>query len=203
MKAIARLKGRSSSWLRRVSPLAFYVVKYRRASEGLVRTSSSIPNSQSPTQLFEDFVQRNRSNTCLQIGVKEHIGQKFGSNWVSVDKYDYREFIDFNYDVHDLEFEDESFDAIVCWSILEHIPYPQQALAELHRVLRPNGEIWVQLPFLYPYHEAPKDYWRVTPDGLRVWMSEFTEQYCGCEFWDRTALVSATYYLGTKSSAQE
>lgn len=112
--------------------------------------------------------------------------------------YDTREFIDFNYDIHDLKFEDNSFDVAVCLSILEHVPYPQKAIAELHRVLKPGGEIWVQLPFSYPYHEGPQDYWRASPQGLRIWMEDFDEIKCGAFLFTRTALVASSYFYGTK-----
>ena len=176
----------------KIFPSLFYLIQYKRASNKLH------PDTKLRDNLFNEFIESCHGKRCLQIGVKDSIGKKFGSNWVSVDKYDKREFIDYNYDIHDLKFENESFEAIVCWSILEHIPYPERAISELHRVLRPGGKIWVQLPFLFPYHEAPKDYWRVTPDGLRVWMEDFNEISCGCDFWARTSLITATYYYGTK-----
>ena len=178
--------------LKVVSPLLFYITAYRRASKKIRLEANS------REQLFNEFIEGCHKGKCLQIGVKDNIGEKFGSNWVSVDKYDKRDFIDYDYDIHDLKFEDESFDAVVCISILEHIPYPQQAISELERVLKPGGKIWVQLPFLYPYHEAPKDYWRVTPDGLRIWMKNFNEINCGCDFWAGTSLVTATYFYGAK-----
>ena len=109
--------------------------------------------------------------------MKDEIGHEFGSNWVSIDKYDDRDFIDRHDDVENLEFPDATFDAAVCWSVLEHVPHPDRAVAELYRVLKPGGEIWVQLPFLFPYHESPRDYWRVTPDGLRLWMTWFRGAY--------------------------
>ena len=152
-------------------------------------------------ELFDEFLTRHTAKKCLQIGVKDSVGAKFGDNWVSVDKYDTRAFIDYHYDIHDLRFEDESFEAVVCWSILEHVPYPLKAVSEMSRVLKPGGEIWVQLPFLFPYDEAPKDYWRVTPDGLRTWMEDFEEITCGCDFWARTSLVAATYFHGRKGAA--
>ena len=176
----------------RIFPLLYYIAEYKRASYKIRSTGKS------REQLFQEFISRSEGKKCLQIGVKDSIGEKFGANWVSIDKYDEREFIDFNYDIHDMEFEDETFDAVVCWSILEHLPNPQKAISELHRVLKPGGEIWVQLPFLYPYHEAPKDYWRVTPDGLRIWLKDFKEHGSGVDFWARTTLIAATYYYGTK-----
>ena len=195
MKKVLRSIARK---LKRVSPFLFYVAKYKKASRK-IRGTYNVPSADDKRQqLFESFLARNNDERSLQIGVKEAIGEKFGPNWVSVDKYDEREFIDYQYDIHELKFEDNSFSAVVCWSILEHVPYPQKAIAELYRVLKPGGEIWVQLPFLFPYHEAPEDYWRVTPDGLRIWMEAFNESGCGCDFWDRTSLISATYYYGTK-----
>jgi SAM-dependent methyltransferase len=38
-----------------------------------------------------------------------------------------------------LPFEDASFDAIVSNMVFEHVMHPPEVLAELHRVLRPNG----------------------------------------------------------------
>lgn len=184
--------------LRFVFPFLGYTVAYKRASYRVRATSKAPAEADTRNQLFKEFLARCDGKRCLQIGVKDKIGKKFGPNWVSVDKYDERDFIDYHYDIHDLDFEDESFDAVVCESILEHVPYPQKAISELHRVLKPGGEIWVQLPFLYPYHEAPKDYWRVTPDGLRIWMKDFKEVNCGCVFWARTSLIAATYFYGAK-----
>ena len=151
-------------------------------------------------ECFTEFlsVSNQSGKRCLQIGVKDVAGQKNGPNWVSVDKYDKRDFIDFNYDIHDLPFEDASFDAAHCSSILEHIPEPAVALRQLYRVLKPSGLIWVQLPFNYPYHEGPHDYWRVSPDGLRIWMRDFREISCGIFFFTRSSLASSTYFYGAR-----
>ncbi|NEO87664.1 MAG: class I SAM-dependent methyltransferase [Spirulina sp. SIO3F2] len=183
--------------LNKISPFLYYLIEYARAAKK-VKGTYNLPGNSTRQDLFNNFLIQSEGKKCLQIGVKEEIGEKFGPNWVSVDKYDTRDFIDYNYDIHTLEFEDESFDAVVCWSILEHIPHPEIAIKELYRVLKPDGEVWVQLPFLFPYHEVPKDYWRVTPDGLRVWMDAFKEISCGCDFWAKTSIISAVYYHGSK-----
>ena len=46
------------------------------------------------------------------------------------------------------------------------MPEPTRAIAEFLRVLKPGGSAWVEVPMTYPYHEAPKDYWRVTAGWL-------------------------------------
>ena len=35
---------------------------------------------------------------------------------------------------------------------------------ELKKLLKPNGKLYISTPFLYRYHEAPKDYYRFTPN---------------------------------------
>ena len=42
-------------------------------------------------------------------------------------------------DAQPLPFEDESFDAVVCGYGVIHVPEPQKALSEMHRVLKPGG----------------------------------------------------------------
>ncbi|WP_297325045.1 class I SAM-dependent methyltransferase [Nitrosomonas sp.] len=182
------------SRLRILSPFVYYLIQYKRAAIKLGRTGGSVQYK----RIFEEFIESCESKSCLQIGVKDNVGKKYGPNWVSVDKFDMRDFIDYHYDIHDLPFENESFDAVVCISILEHVPYPLKAISELKRVLKPGGKIWVQLPWLYPYHEAPKDYWRASPDGLRIWMEDFKEISCGIDLWDKTYFSIATYFYGEK-----
>jgi SAM-dependent methyltransferase len=49
-----------------------------------------------------------------------------------------------------LPFPDGSFDRALCLDVLEHVVHEEQprALAELHRVLRPGGELFVSVPNL-------------------------------------------------------
>ncbi len=45
-----------------------------------------------------------------------------------------------------LTFQDASFDRVYCSEVLEHVIDPGQVLAEMHRVLRPNGVAVVSVP---------------------------------------------------------
>jgi SAM-dependent methyltransferase len=51
-------------------------------------------------------------------------------------------------DLTRLSFPDASFDAILTFDVLEHIPRYRAALAECHRVLRPGGSMLFSIPFL-------------------------------------------------------
>jgi SAM-dependent methyltransferase len=187
------LKNRVERMLKHYAPLPFYLLLYSRSS-------SKIRSKTSRESLFRDFLAQT-SGPCLQIAVKSEIGRKFGDNWVSVDRYDHSAVIDRHDDIHSLGFPDGHFNAVVCWSVLEHVPEPQRAIAEMLRVLKPGGSIWVQLPFLFPYHADPHDYWRVTPAGLRQWMRDFEEVACAADYWAGTTILSASFYWGKKPAA--
>jgi SAM-dependent methyltransferase len=63
--------------------------------------------------------------------------------------------------------EDQSFDAVLCTEVLEHVPAPWDVLSEFHRIVRPGGAVWITVPFTWPLHEQPHDYYRYTKFGLR------------------------------------
>lgn len=67
-----------------------------------------------------------------------------------------------------LPFADQSFDTVLLTEVLEHVGDLEAAVSELHRVLRPGGHALVTVPFLYPTHEAPYDFRRLTHFGLRA-----------------------------------
>jgi len=76
-------------------------------------------------------------------------------------------------DAHHLPFKDESFEVIVCSEMLEHADNPQQVINEIQRVLKPGGLVVLTTRFAFPVHDAPSDYWRFTPYGLRKLFAAF------------------------------
>ncbi len=67
-------------------------------------------------------------------------------NYFSSDFED--EFLaDYKFDITNIAQNDETFDTIICYHILEHITDDKKAMAELYRVLKPNGNIYLQTPF--------------------------------------------------------
>ena len=54
---------------------------------------------------------------------------------------------DYQFDITAIKWEDDFFDLIICYHILEHIADDQKAMAELFRVLRPGGTMFLQSPF--------------------------------------------------------
>lgn len=54
---------------------------------------------------------------------------------------------DEKYDIQDITVADNSFDIVVCFHVLEHIPDEKKAMSELNRVLKPGGVCYIQTPF--------------------------------------------------------
>jgi len=54
---------------------------------------------------------------------------------------------DYKYDIKKLSIENNKFDLIICYHILEHIDDDIKAMNELYRVLKKNGKCIIQTPF--------------------------------------------------------
>lgn len=65
------------------------------------------------------------------------------------------------------EVDSASFDTVICTQVLEHVPQPSAAMAEISRVLIPGGHAVISVPHLSAIHEAPHDYFRYTSYALR------------------------------------
>jgi SAM-dependent methyltransferase len=72
-----------------------------------------------------------------------------------------------------LPLRDSSVDAVVSLAVFEHLPDPFAMAAELHRVLKPGGSIWIETAFLQPMHADPGHYFNMTIEGLRRVFSRF------------------------------
>jgi SAM-dependent methyltransferase len=75
-------------------------------------------------------------------------------------------------DITRLPLSQNSFEVVLCTEVLEHIPDTAAAFAELERLCRPGGAIILTTPFMYPLHEEPYDFVRLTPYMLQRYASE-------------------------------
>jgi SAM-dependent methyltransferase len=49
-------------------------------------------------------------------------------------------------DLGEVGYPDASFDEVILWHVLEHLPDPRRTLGEIHRILKPGGRIIVAVP---------------------------------------------------------
>jgi SAM-dependent methyltransferase len=76
-------------------------------------------------------------------------------------------------DAHRIPLASESVDAVVIQAVLEHVLEPWTVVGELHRVLKPEGLVYSDVPFMYPVHEGPYDFMRFTDSGHRALYKDF------------------------------
>lgn len=61
---------------------------------------------------------------------------------------------------------DESYDLVLHFQTLEHVPDPKKFIDECRRILRPGGIMFCTVPFIFEYHAVPRDFYRWTHEGL-------------------------------------
>ncbi len=71
-------------------------------------------------------------------------------------------------DAEALSFADGAVGTMLLLEILEHLPHPEKAVAEAHRVLRDEGLLMLSVPFNCYLHGFPSDYWRFTASGVHT-----------------------------------
>ena len=70
-------------------------------------------------------------------------------------------------DISHLPFADGAFDGVLCSSVLEYTRLPEDALAELHRVIKKGGLLAISVPSSHPFARWPVRaiYWLTKPLG--------------------------------------
>ena len=72
-----------------------------------------------------------------------------------------------NYYKVDLEIKNKinkKFKNALVFNVLEHVHNDMNAIDELGKLLKKGGKLYISTPFLYRFHEAPRDYKRYTID---------------------------------------
>lgn len=82
-------------------------------------------------------------------------------------------------DAHQLPIADASVDAVWIQAVLEHVLDPARVVAEIHRVLRPDGIVYAETPFMQQVHEGAYDFTRFTLSGHRWLFRQFSEVASG------------------------
>lgn len=106
-------------------------------------------------------------------------------------------------DAHDIPFEDDTFDCVVIQAVLEHVLDPQRCVSEAQRVLRSDGLIYAETPFMQQVHGQQFDFTRFTHIGYRWLFRNFEEIMSGPCCGPGMALAwSYRYFLRSFTSSQ-
>src|SRR5882724_4607437 len=98
-------------------------------------------------------------------------------------------------DAHKLPFEDGAFDGVWIQAVLEHVLEPATVVTEIHRVLRREGLVYAETPFMQQVHERAYDFSRFTQSGHRWLFKRFSEINAGPVGGAGAALVWSIRYF--------
>ena len=80
--------------------------------------------------------------------------------------------IDYFYDGRSLPFKESEFDAVVSFEVLHHLFNLSEITKEIHRVIKPGGNLLITIPFAWDEHEQPFDFARYTSFGITSLIEE-------------------------------
>jgi len=78
-------------------------------------------------------------------------------------------------DICKYNFKNNKYDYVVISEVLEHTHSPHLAIKNINNILNTNGKIILTVPFIFPIHDLPYDYYRFTKYGLEFLFKEFDD----------------------------
>ena len=115
------------------------------------------------TDLFDG-----RDKTLLHIAPEARmvplLKQRLGSGYLSADLYDPRAMV--KMDITDIHYPDESFDAIYCSHVLEHVENDHKAMREFARVLKVGAYAILMVPT--PFENETHEDWSIVEPEARL-----------------------------------
>jgi 2-polyprenyl-3-methyl-5-hydroxy-6-metoxy-1,4-benzoquinol methylase len=152
---------------------------------GVVKLSKMISRKGLYEFLGREFANISAGREVLTVGAGGEVGALLSEharrNGFGVTSFD----IDGRYapdilgDICTHDFSGRSFDVIVLSEVLEHVHSPHLAIANIRAALRKGGRLILTVPFLFPIHERPHDYYRYTRYGLEYLLRDFREVCIG------------------------
>jgi SAM-dependent methyltransferase len=110
-----------------------------------------------------------------RLGIRDYFPQE---RYVGIDRR-LGPGVDAVENVEQLPRDDASVGTILALNLFEHVPHFWRGFEEIQRVLRPDGLAMVSCPFFLHIHAYPNDYWRFTPDGLRLLLDRMPQKIVG------------------------
>jgi SAM-dependent methyltransferase len=153
-------------------------------------------------QFLKELKAHNPKPTLLMVGggavgsASEALYQDPDVRLVSFDIYA-SAHTDFVADAHDIPMQANGVDGVWIQAVLEHVLEPQRVVAEIHRVLKPNGLVYAETPFMQQVHEKAYDFTRFTESGHRWLFKDFSLIDSGSILGPGTALLWSLRYFGT------
>ena len=85
-------------------------------------------------------------------------------------------------------------DYITCFEVLEHVKEPFKAIQNLFKLSTKKTVLLFSVPFIFPIHEEPNDFYRYTKYGLRYIFKDFSK----VEITNRDGFIDNMFVLSVR-----
>jgi hypothetical protein len=175
------------------------LIEYRRAKANF---GSGLEEYNS---LLKRFLAASVGRKCLRLRFDADREPALGPNWLTL-SLDHVEQRAKERGEVSIDIEDEYCDAVFCTG-LERVSRPASLIAEVERMLKGAGQIWVQTPLCGPFRppsgQQQPEYWRFTPWGLQMLLQDFDEILSSVYLLRASALRTWSYFYGIKPMQEE
>lgn len=171
--------------------------KYRKKSIKTIVRQKVLPSLSQDFNLhkrYENLASQHKGSTVLIIGAGDKIAwynNIFRDSVVITSDVHSQFKPDLVFDSHQIPFADGCFDLIIAGQVLEHTFKPWIVAQEIERVCKKGGNMLIEVPFNFPYHSPPFDFFRFTYTGLRSLFPKSRLEYC--EIGEGNASTIAIY----------
>lgn len=138
-----------------------------------------------PHNHLKSFLEASRG-TIVELGSG---ARRLAPEIINIDLFPSKE-VDIVADIAEVPLCDSCADAVIIDSVIEHVPYPDKVVAEAHRILKPGGRLFINCPFMLPYHGYPAHFRNLTRDGMEHLLEDFDNVEIVPTFGPMTALVN-------------
>lgn len=96
---------------------------------------------------------------------------------------------------YEIPFKDDYADVVISGQCIEHCRNPFKLVAEMARILKPGGKLYMTAPFVWREHRYPIDTFRYLPDGIKsicdeaglfvnsAWLNDANNGFGGVDCW--------------------
>lgn len=143
-----------------------------KRSNILKRPSGIFRTRKSKRRILEKI---NPADLWLNIGSGS---TNYGNNFINIDISSFKN-VNIVGDAHLLPFKTGSFKGVWIQGVCEHVRNPEIVVNEIYRILKIDGYIYAEIPFIQGFHPDPEDFQRYTIQGIEELFDKFERKDSG------------------------
>lgn len=143
--------------------------RFLRKVFNTIRPSSTFKTKKSKNRIIKLIASLSPEEVCVNIGSGK---TNYSRKMVNID-VEVSDSVDILADGRKLPIKTGSVSLAVSQAVLEHTPDSKGNIDEITRILKTNGILYIEVPFMQTYHAHPHDYFRFTYQGIKSFLADY------------------------------